>query len=190
VFLAFRGFDESYRRAAMEDIELGYRLVGDGRRILLDPEIQVTHLKVWTFWKSVQSDVFDRAIPWTELILRTKRMPDDLNLRTSQRESVFLVWLAMGLGVVAIGRHNGTMISFVLLAAGAAAICATVILNWSFYRFLLRERGVTFAVRAVPVHLTYFIYSGLAFLLGLGAYALRGSRVWRFFFEARVKVRA
>jgi glycosyltransferase involved in cell wall biosynthesis len=188
VLLAFHGFDESYRRPAMEDIELGDRLTAGGRHVLLDPALQVQHLKAWTFWKSVRSDIFDRAIPWTELILRTRRMPDDLNLRASQRESVFLVWLAMGLGGIAASRHNEATTSLAFLAAAIPSIGAAVILNCSFYFFLQRARGLWFALKAVPVHLTYFLYSGLAFLLGLGTYALRSNRVWRFLFEARVKV--
>ncbi len=49
------------------------------------------HLKRWTFWGLVKTDVLDRGIPWTELILRDANMPDDLNLQLSQRVSVALV---------------------------------------------------------------------------------------------------
>src|SRR4051812_5651373 len=69
VFLEAGGFEESYTGPSIEDIEFGYRLVSRGRRILLRPDIEVKHLKRWTFRQMVKTDVFDRGIPWTELIL-------------------------------------------------------------------------------------------------------------------------
>lgn len=100
LFLEYSGFDESYGRPMIEDIELGYRLQRTGRRIVLDRDIQVTHLKRWTFWGLVKTDVFDRGIPWTELILRDHRMPNDLNLQVGQRISVALVFLMIGLAML------------------------------------------------------------------------------------------
>jgi len=97
VFLEFSGFDESYKRPAIEDIELGYRLRKAGRRVVLDRDLHVKHLKRWTFWNLVKTDVMDRGIPWTELILRDQNLPNDLNLQISQRVSVGLVYLMLGL---------------------------------------------------------------------------------------------
>ncbi len=96
VFLKHGGFDESYSRPAIEDIELGYRLQQAGCRLVLDRDIQVKHLKRWTFWSLLKTDVRDRGIPWTELILRDQQMPNDLNLHLSQRISVVLVFLLLG----------------------------------------------------------------------------------------------
>ena len=101
VFLEHAGFDESYQRPAVEDIELGYRLRMAGRKVLLDKRLQVKHLKRWTFWGLVKTDVLDRGIPWTELILRDRCMPNDLNLELSQRVSVALAFLLLGICVAA-----------------------------------------------------------------------------------------
>ena len=92
LFLRHNGFTEQYGRPAVEDIELGYRLVRSGRKIILDRQLEVQHLKCWTFWSLVRTDVQDRAIPWTELILRDRLMPNDLNLQMRQRFSVALVF--------------------------------------------------------------------------------------------------
>jgi glycosyltransferase involved in cell wall biosynthesis len=97
VFLEHSGFSEEYGRPAIEDIELGYRLIRDGRKIILDRSILVTHLKRWTFWGLVKTDILDRGIPWTELIMRDRFMPNDLNLQLSQRVSVALVFILFGL---------------------------------------------------------------------------------------------
>jgi GT2 family glycosyltransferase len=96
IFLEHSGFNESYGRPAIEDIELGYRLIRGGCKIVLDRTIQVTHLKRWTFWSLVKTDILDRGIPWTELILRDRFMPNDLNLQLSQRVSVALVFILVG----------------------------------------------------------------------------------------------
>jgi glycosyltransferase involved in cell wall biosynthesis len=93
VFQEFSGFDESYKRPAIEDIELGYRLRAAHKKLLLDPSMLVKHLKRWSFVSLVKTDIFDRGIPWTELILRDRHLPNDLNLQLSQRVSVALVYL-------------------------------------------------------------------------------------------------
>lgn len=85
VFQAAGGFDEWYARPSTEDVELGYRLRAAGRRIVLDPDIQVKHLKRWGLVELVRCDIVSRALPWTRLILRSSRLPNDLNLAVSQR---------------------------------------------------------------------------------------------------------
>ncbi len=91
VFLQMDGFDEKrYTRPSIEDIDLGYRLRANGYSIMLDKEVQVTHLKQWSLRGLIQSDVVGRALPWTRLILEAKQLPDDLNLQTSQRVSALL----------------------------------------------------------------------------------------------------
>ena len=96
------GFSASYKRPSIEDIELGMRLHSAGHRIMLNKRIQVTHLKRWTLWSIVKTDVLDRGIPWTELMLREGSMPNDLNTKVSQRISVVLAYgllLTLGIGV-------------------------------------------------------------------------------------------
>ncbi|MFB3776150.1 MAG: glycosyltransferase family 2 protein [Bryobacteraceae bacterium] len=111
VFLEHAGFDESYERPAIEDIELGYRLRQAGRNMVLDKDLQVTHLKHWTFWSLLKTDVLDRGIPWTELILRDRYMPNDLNLELSQRVSVALAFLLVGLALAATVLWNGLFLT-------------------------------------------------------------------------------
>src|ERR1017187_2123796 len=98
LFLEFGGFDEHYRSPAIEDIELGYRLAEAGRKMALSPGIQVKHLKHWSLRKAAKTDFFYRALPWSELSIRSGWMPNDLNLRISQRISVALVFILASLG--------------------------------------------------------------------------------------------
>jgi glycosyltransferase involved in cell wall biosynthesis len=96
IFFEHSGFDESYARPAIEDIELGYRMHHTGRKMVLDKDLRVKHLKRWTFWNLLKTDILDRGIPWTELILRDGSMPNDLNLQVSQRISVALAFVSVG----------------------------------------------------------------------------------------------
>ena len=50
--------------------------------------------------------------------------------------------------------------------ASAISLLITVALNHRFYRFLAHKRGLWFAIRSVPLHLAYFLYSGAAFVVG------------------------
>ena len=111
VFLAHNGFDESYGRPAIEDIELGYRLVRTGCKLMLDKSLLVKHLKRWTLWSVLKTDVLDRGIPWTELILRDGSVPNDLNLQVSQRVSVALSFLLLGLAMLVAIYFRGYFVT-------------------------------------------------------------------------------
>ncbi len=155
-FMAAGGFDESYTRPCIEDIELGYRLHRSGARIDLDPSIQVTHLKRWTLVTLVRTDLGDRALPWLLLMMRDRRLPNDLNLRLAHRASVALVWLMMVVAGVAL---TGARPALVLIAAIATGLLA---LNFDLYRFFARKRGLAFALASIPLHWFYYWYCGLA----------------------------
>jgi glycosyltransferase involved in cell wall biosynthesis len=156
VFLEFGGFDERYARPSIEDIEFGYRLIAGGKRIGLRPGIEVKHLKRWTLWQMIRTDVMDRGIPWTELILRHERMPNDLNLRIHQRLSVILVYALLGVSITGYFAYAGLILLLLAIA-----------LNLEFYRFLAVRRGYLFAIAAIPFHLLYHFYNGISFGVGL-----------------------
>ncbi len=165
VFLAAGGFDETYRRPSIEDIELGYRLKAAGRRVLLLKSLQVKHLKTWTLLGLVATDFFQRALPWTNLILRGRGCPNDLNLKTSHRASVALA------GALAASLAAGLIRPLCLLVSALAA-GGLLALNAPLYAFFARKRGPLFAVAAIPLHWLYYLYCGLAFAIGLARYYL------------------
>jgi hypothetical protein len=270
VFLDSGGFDANrYNTPAIEDVELGYRLVQANRKLALNADIRVKHLKRWNLRSMIETDFFHRAIPWSELILRSGRMPNDLNLRISHRVSVVLALMLVFLAVydtvrwhayfltplfaiffillsshwmnaslhrplviitlmfiimalivglsyrlhmyaiipVVVGawialfaryryayspekrrRWTGTLVGgyclliitlviyhllwhrlrFVFLAL----LLTLVVLNSQFYVFLAGARGPLFAMAAIPFHLLYFVYSGVAFVVALIRHSL------------------
>ncbi len=159
IFLELGGFDESYRRPCIEDIELGYRLKGRGGRIRLEANVQVKHLKRWTLKSMLRADLLDRAIPWTELIVREKNFINDLNLTTSSRLSVALAWSVVPAGV--LGCVHPAAALWIPIALGGL-----VVLNLPTYRFFVRVRGVWFTLGVFPLHTLYFLVSGLGFAIG------------------------
>lgn len=157
VFNEIGGFAVSaFPRPSIEDIELGYRLRAAGYQIRLEKLLQVSHMKRWSARQMVVTDVRDRAIPWSRLILQDGSLPNDLNLQTGQRVSTAVAFL----GLVAPG---GALVTSWLWLLWGTAVAVLVWLNRHFYRFLLQKRGIWFLLRALPWHWFYFIYSGAAF---------------------------
>ena len=176
-FLALGGFDtDTYRRPSIEDIDLGYRLKQAGGEICLAKEVQVKHLKRWTLLTLLKSDILDRGIPWTRLILRDKAFVNDLNLQTHNRISVVAVYgLFFALGVGAF-QPQGLVIAF-----GLALLL--IWLNRDLYHFFYRKRGGWFTLRVIPMHWLYYLYNALCFgvglMLHLGSKLGPGSKTWK-----------
>ncbi|HWO41821.1 MAG TPA: glycosyltransferase family 2 protein [Candidatus Eisenbacteria bacterium] len=158
VFEAVGGFDEGrFRWPSIEDIELGYRLRRAGYPILLEKSLQATHLKRWTFGSMLRTDVVGRALPWSRLILETKSLPDDLNLRWHQRLG-FLLTVTAAAGIVLSFLWPGSALLTL------AALAGVLLLNRKLYLFFARQNGFLFAIACVPLHLLYYLYSGVSYL--------------------------
>ncbi len=150
-FLKLEGFDVAqFPTASIEDIELGYRLSAMYGPIQVIKVLQVKHLKAWTLKGLVQSDVFDRAIPWSRLLITSPHLGEDLNVNPAQKLCVILVFLLPCL----------TWLHFVL---GIGVLFAILVINRHWYRFAWQQRGAVFCGGAVVMHLLYFVYSGLAY---------------------------
>jgi glycosyltransferase involved in cell wall biosynthesis len=156
VFEQMGGFSAAYLQPSIEDIELGYRLRRANYRIYLMKELQVTHLKRWTFRSLLATDVLNRAVPWARLILRERELPADLNLKLSDRLSTLLCFLLVAAPV-------GLLLSPLTLLVFPLLIASLVALNFDLYRFFYNKRGLWFCLRAVPLHWFYYLYSGAAF---------------------------
>jgi GT2 family glycosyltransferase len=168
VFELSGGFDVvRYPRPSIEDIELGYRLRAAGYRIRLDRDLQGTHLKRWTLASLVQTDITRRAIPWARLVLEGRTVLDDLNLARGQRLSAILVAIA---GIFLVLAWFRTW--FLGLAAGA--LIGVLMLNRRLYAFFWRRHGLGFTAASVLLHLLYYVYSGLSFVLTWAALGWRG----------------
>ena len=166
-FLAAGGFDTAYERPSIEDVELGLRLTGSGERIELRPEIQGKHAKRWTLRSFLATDLFARAIPWTEMLFsRTDALPPDLNFGWERRLCVPLA-LLWWISLIFLWR-----LPWLGLGLALVSVVGLVMLNRGFLSFLAQKRGLGFAGMAFPLHLLHYTVSGLG--LAGGAW-----RVWR-----------
>lgn len=211
IFFTLGGFNSGYGAPSIEDIELGVRMRASGFAVRLEKSLQVKHLKHWSPFDVLRTDVFRRAIPWTRLILRERDLPNDLNLKWTDRISAILAWLAVAssffalpvllffvtclglvlavdtLGTSRIRRSLSQLFAVVLIgltgsfacyAAGLAAavplvaLAGEVALNARFYHFLIQVRGPLFAFLAVPLHVSYLLYSAGSFGVGMALHLL------------------
>lgn len=162
VFLDLGGFNQvKYPRPSIEDIELGGRMSDRKMKICLEPGVTVKHHKVWTLGGMIRTDIFDRAAPWTRLMIETGRRTLDLNLDARSRLSGVLFALALvllGIAVTGPGRW--------VIPLAALFVLLIVLANLDLYAFFLRRRGLAFALLSIPVHLLYFCYSMFGVAVG------------------------
>ena len=158
-FLDVGGFDaDEYDQPSIEDLELGYRLSAKGYQIELVKELEVKHLKRWNIKSLLRADIFNRAVPWSRLILKSGRIINDLNLRTRDRVSCALTGLSAAALLVSPFEPW-------LLFAVPFLWALIFALNINLYAFFRRRRGTGFAAVAFPFHLLYYFYSGVTFVL-------------------------
>jgi hypothetical protein len=157
VFRAVGGFDaERFPRPMIEDIELGVRMSTRGA-MALDPSLHVTHLKRWTVWGVVTTDIFMRAVPWGRLILETGVVPNDLNLSYRARLAAAVAPFALlAVGAVPLLAASGLVPAAV---ASALPLGAALLLNFPLVAFFAGRRGVVFGVVGFVFHQVHLTYS-------------------------------
>ena len=163
------GFDAArYPRPSIEDVELGLRLRDRGGAIRIEPGLQAKHLKEWRFASIVRTDVVDRAVPWTRLILE-RRVPAVLNTRPAERWRAVLAWLfALSLPAALAG-----LVPWLALPAlGLLALSA----NAGLVARFARARGPGFALGAGLFHQVHYLYASAGFIAGALAVAVAGAR--------------
>ena len=159
VFFEIGKFDETYKKSSIEDIALGYKLKRKKHKIRLVKQLIVKHLKPYSFVSLVKSDFFDRAIPWTVLMLNNKQLATDLNLKVKHKLSALLL-LFIPVFLLLAFNHTWFALPSVL------AFVVLLMLNCDLYGFFLKKRGTFFTFRVVPLHFLYYFYSTLGFTIG------------------------
>jgi len=166
VFENAGGYDEwHFSRRQLEDLELGQRIRGLGKRIVVHPGIRAAHLRRWTFRRMIATEIFDRAVPWMRLMkgqlthdrggvgVRRPRVAKNIN--------ILVTWLGIIAGMLAWSRHS--------IPLGLVTVtCLAVLLVNSTKQlaFISRERGLGFAAMSVPLDLLYYLVAGVGLLFG------------------------
>jgi len=156
-FLEQGGFDiEMFKRPSIEDIELGYRLINAGGKLLLLTDMQCTHLKVWRFVNLIHTEVFCRAMPWARLMLSRGGLDNDLNVGMGERiKAVLAALLALILLLALVGFLSWPYVALMVMVV--------IIANWEITKLFYQRKGVIFAAGALMFHQFYYLYSSTAF---------------------------
>jgi len=169
-FDAVNGFDvETYRVPSIEDIELGYRIRSNGGRIVVMPDLQSKHLKVWTLKNAIFTDIFRRALPWSRLMISREGLTNDLNTGFFERIRAGIAGLFI-LALFATLVVPGAAIVALVLAVVAVAI------NWNFVAFMYRNGGFLFAAASILYHQVYYVYSTASYVWCLFEYHILGRK--------------
>jgi GT2 family glycosyltransferase len=163
IFTEAGGFDERrFSEPSIEDVELGWRLSDRGRRIVLDPRVQVTHLKRWTLGTLVITDVVRRAMPWIRWSIERRKLPAELNASVEQRLAAPIAVALVVAAVLAVFSRLAWLPLAVILAAAVA-------LNRGLWRLFWQKGGWPLLVAGFFLQQLYYLCA----LTGLAAGAAR-----------------
>jgi glycosyltransferase involved in cell wall biosynthesis len=152
-FLEVGGFNASrYPRPSIEDIDLGYNLRAAGGQIRLAPEIQGTHLKVWTLKDLLVTEVRDRAIPWGLLLLSGAGGGNDLNIAMTERVRALIACLLCLAVLTSLAGVTSWWLPALFLAMAFVS-------NLELFSLFMRVNGLLFAIRGLMFHQFYYLYS-------------------------------
>lgn len=169
-FAELGGFDvDTYRVPSIEDIELGYRIRRAGKRIVVLPNWQGKHLKIWSMRNAIFTDIFRRALPWSRLMIAREGLTNELNAGPAERLRAViaaLFWLSL------IGAATGISSLWLLTALAILAILA----NFRLARFFSAHGGVLFAAAAMLYHQAYYVYSAASYVWCLFEYHALGKK--------------
>jgi len=152
VFEAVGGFDEEYKKADVEDYEIGHRLVEKGFKLFQDPLIQADHRDISSF-PHLLSTVFRRGRMWMSLFFKRRRL--DKGYVTPGRS------FGLILSLVSLMALLGSVVFPSLIYTACFSIILFLISDGGFLWFLLREQGTLSFIPLVVIH--YFTSLARAF---------------------------
>lgn len=150
-FLKTGKFDTAEEISPIEDIDFGYRLNSMGYKIKINKEAQVVHLKDYCLKKLIVSDLFQRAIPWTYIIIKNKKIPGSSNTSANYKFS-----LALTLTFILLNILNALDFSMLLTSAATISLMGICLLNLKFLTLAKKTHGNFFLIKAIPLLLLYF----------------------------------
>lgn len=147
-------FNTNYEKPSIEDIELGYRLLDNGYNVLINADLQIKHRKKWTLKNMVYTDIFLRALPWTQLINSYPNNPKILNINLKEKTS------AAAALATSFFFLSGLIYS-PLLILSIIGLISFLYLQRSFYSLIFKH--FTF-FQSTYIPLLHFLYYWCAFI--------------------------
>jgi GT2 family glycosyltransferase len=171
VFEAAGGFDERrFARPSIEDVELGWRIADHGGHVVLDPQIQGTHLKCWTLWSLIKTDVFRRAVPWVRWSLERRRLGGvELNASRLQQLALVTAVLLLTTGALAVSSRTA-------LGAFAVLVVLAFAINRPLFQLFWRKGGVRLLVAGFLLQQLYYLCALTGLVIGVVRFCWPGRR--------------
>jgi len=105
----------------------------------------------------LKTDFFNRAIPWTQLILSENNFINDLNVKFQERISVALTCLL----IISLILFK---LSSLMIVPIFFCIFSLLTLNRKLYVFFYHKHGGTFVIKSIGWHWFYYFYCAVAFV--------------------------
>lgn len=162
-FDAVGGFDEwRFLEAEVESVELGHRLRRAGHRILLRPDLQVTHLQRFTLASLLFGDLRRLVVPWYRVAVDGGLPRVEYPVRIEKRASLLVLLGAVALAAALSGvTPEPVWWTMAVMAPGAA-----IWLRRRLYAFFAARGGWVFALVCVPLHQVHAASLAIAALFG------------------------
>jgi hypothetical protein len=134
----------------------------------LDKELRVQHLKRYSLWGLLRND-YNRSKGWFRLIARKKMIPQVMkSLRIANIYPAFIISVLLTLLLV-FSLALSPFFEFPRYMT-AFLVAAYLIANYRLFRFLQREGGTGFLLKAIPLSLVDHLVSGFGVLRGCLGY--------------------
>lgn len=173
LFLDLGGFDEAYRKPAVEDTEFGQRLGDAGARVEIRRGFQVDHLKEYTLFSLLATD-FRRSALLARMLLRHRRAAAPR--KSGRRLNTTSVPVTVMFGVV-VGSFAWALLGTALMLAnpalalaGAAGLLLCLLFHGGFIGFIARYGGTWSALRGIPLILLDIVWISAGLGWGLFSY--------------------
>jgi glycosyltransferase involved in cell wall biosynthesis len=165
VFFGLKGFQTTYSTlAGGGDLEFGRRLKETGHRILLDTTIQGKHLKRYTLWSLLRND-YVRGRGWFQFAVGRKVLWYVISkVRIANIYPCFIISVLVSL----LFLLSLVLSPFFRISLLLAAFFALVyfIVNYRLFRFLRRQAGLGFLLKAIPLSFVDHLVAGFGVVRG------------------------
>lgn len=161
-FYAVGGFNEKFKKADIEDYEIGHKLIAKGYKIYQTNEIETIHDDIHTFGGLV-STLFIRSFLYPPLLFKRKKL--DTGYLNKKRA------LAYPTALFSLASLFISFINPVFLWAWLLFIAITLLLDIGLYNIFRKEKGNIFMVKCILLHYLILNIMAVGFILGtLGAF--------------------
>jgi glycosyltransferase involved in cell wall biosynthesis len=165
IFAECGGFDDNYRQATIEDIEVGERITSRGYKLIIDKRLQVEHVRHYYFTDLLKTG-FRRAAGISKIMLRKKFSTEE---KSGYQTSPFSFRAGIGISFLIILSLFGWLVrgGSGYLVGAFVLYLILFLLNLDFLLYLKQTKGFKFYLQSsVTIVLDMFSH-GLGVIYGL-----------------------